>query len=154
MDMPQVNENHRRMSQLTGEWVGESVFTLPGIPDHPRANSRMKARVALGGFHLIVDWEQERDGKVDFEGHGVLGWDNRGQCYTMHWFDSMGFEHGAPAYGPWENDTLALTHETNHAGHSRQVYELGGDNVRFLLQKSQDGREWNTIMESKLRRRS
>jgi len=116
----------------------------------------MSARMALGGFHLILDWEQSRDGTVSFSGHGVLGWDERGTCYTMHWFDSMGVEHGAPHLGTWEGPadggTLTLTHETTHLGQSHQVYAVAGDELRFELLTSPDGREWQTFQRSRYRR--
>ena len=86
--MPVVTEEHKRMSRLAGSWVGEDALSpSPWLPQGAKAVGRMTARMALGGFHLIIDWTQERGGKVNFEGHGVLGWDPRGQCYTMHWFD-------------------------------------------------------------------
>jgi hypothetical protein len=101
----------------------------------------MVARMALGGFHLILDYREERDGRVNLEGHGVLGWDPRGKCYTMHWFDSMGVEHGAPAIGTWEGNVLSIAHETSHMGHSRQVYEIGRDEYRFRLESSRERAE-------------
>ena len=107
--------------------------------------------MALGGFHLILDWTQTRDGAVNFEGHGVLGWDPRGQCYTMHWFDSLGVEHGAPHFGSWDGDTLTLTHETTHLGHSRQVYRLAHGELQFSLLSSPDGREWQPVLRSRYR---
>ena len=88
---------------------------------------------------------------MTFEGHGVFGWDARGMCYPIHWFDSQGVEHGAPAFGTWE-ETVLHTHETTHMGHSRQVYDVEGDRCRFLLQYSRDGREWTTFLESAFRR--
>jgi hypothetical protein len=70
----------------------------------------------------------------------------------MHWFDSSGVEHGAPHLGTWEGNALALQHETSHMGHSRQVYEFGEGQYRFMLQASTDGRDWTTVMEGLYRR--
>ncbi len=148
-------EAHDRMSRLAGSWIGEDTLApSPWEPQGTRATGRMTARMALGGFHLIMDWTQERDGVVNFEGHGVVGWDPRGRCYTMHWFDSMGVEHGAPQLGTWEGATLTFTHETTHMGFSRQVYEIRDDEYRFRLEYSRDGRAWKPFMESLYRRQS
>ena len=153
MEMPKPTDEHRRLTRLAGTWEGEdTMHPSPFDPKGGKAKSRMTARMALGGFHLISDWQQERDGRVNFEGHGVFGWDARGKCYTIHWFDSHGVEHGAPAFGTWDGDVLTLTHETTHMGHSRQVYEVRGDTCRLQLQYSQDGRQWGTFLESQLRR--
>lgn len=81
--------------------------------------------MGLDGFFLLTDYEEERGGQVAFRGHGVYGWDQREQCYTMHWFDSMG--DGAPtlARGQWE----------------------GADRYQFRLEHSSDGKEWRPMME-------
>jgi hypothetical protein len=151
--MPQVTDAHRKMARLAGSWTGDdTLMPAPWLPSGAKAIGRMSARMALGGFHLIMDWTQERDGTVNFEGHGVLGWDPRGKCYTMHWFDSQGIEHGAPSFGTWEGDTLILTHETNHLGDSRQVYVVGDGEYRFRLENSADGKTWTTFMQSVYRR--
>ena len=154
MQMPTISEHHKKMTALEGTWAGDdTLMPSPWLPAGGQAAGTITARAALGGFHLIVDWTQERDGKLNFEGHGVLGWDPRGKCYTMHWFDCMGVEHAAPLLGTWEGNTLTLTHETSHMGHSRQVYVFGEDDFQFKLEQSQDGRVWNTFMEGIYRRR-
>ena len=116
-------------------------------PDAVRSRGR-RLRAARGGrgwrsagFSLIADYEQRRGGVVNFEGHGVYGWDPRGRRYTLHWFDSVGVEHGEPAFGAWDDDRLVLMHEITHTGYSRQLYEVSGDTFRFALATSTDGVE-------------
>lgn len=153
MDMPKPNAAHRRLKQLAGEWKGdETIHPSPLDPKGGKARAFYSASMALGDFHLIADYREERDGIGNFEGHGVYGWDERGKCYTMHWFDSMGFEHGAPALGTWEGNTLTLQHETTHLGLSRYVYEVAENELRLLIQNSPDGREWKTFLEGIYRR--
>jgi len=153
MEMPKPGAPHERMRQLAGTWRGEDrLHPSPWDATGATAEGRMTARMALGGFHLLIDWQQLRDGVVTFEGHGVLGWDPRGKCYTLHWFDSIGVEHGAPHLGTWDNDTLTLQHETSHMGHSRQVYRVGVDAYDFRLESSQDGKTWSTFMDGSYRR--
>ena len=136
------------MGQLAGKWVGEdTIVPGPWAPKGAKAIGRVTARTALGGFHLIVDWTQERDGRLTFEGHGVLGWDPRGKCYTLHWFDCMGVEHGAPLLGTWDGDTLTLTHETTHMGYSRQIYVIGEGEFRIKLETSEEAKKWSRFIE-------
>jgi len=138
---------------LAGTWLGEEH--MPPSPFDPQGSTavgRMSARMALDGFYLIADYEQERGGQVNFRGHGVYGWDARGQCYTMHWFDSIGIEHDAPGLGTWDGDTLMLVHETRHTGSSRYVYTVGDGIYALRLEHSPDGKQWLTILEGRYRR--
>jgi hypothetical protein len=153
MEMPKPGLEHERLARLAGDWVGEERL-LPSLwdPAGGTAVGRLNARIALDGFYLISDYEQERNGSVNFRGHGVYGWDVRGQCYTMHWFDSTGIEHDAPGLGSWEADTLTLVHETRHTGSTRYVYEVGDGSYRLRLEHSVDGKQWSTFMEGSYRR--
>lgn len=153
MEILKPTEEHRQLARLAGNWIGEEVMhPSPWDPKGGKAAGRMKARMDLGGFYLISDYEQERNGAVGFRGHGVIGWDPRGRCYTMHWFDSSGIEHGAPALGTWEDDKLVLQHEMTQFGYSRYVYEVGDGEYRLLLQNSRDGKQWATFLEGAYRR--
>ena len=67
------------------------------------------SRVALNGFALINDYEQERDGKISFSGHGVFTYDPKEDSYMLVWVDCM----GAPPEifkGQFEGDVLKLAH--------------------------------------------
>ena len=153
MEMPKPTQEHQRLAQLAGDWVGEEiVHPGPWNPQGAKATGRMQARIALDGFYLISDHEHEVDGRILFRGHGVWGWDARGKCYTMHWFDSSGIEHGAPALGTWEGNILTLQHETGHLGHSRYVYELRDAELYQRIEWSQDGSRWTAFLEGTYRR--
>ena len=153
MEMPRPGIEHQRLEKLAGAWGGtDTIHPTQWDPKGGTAIGRIVARAALKGFYLLLDWQQERGGQTVFEGHGVLGWDPRGKCYTMHWFDSSGIEHGAPALGNWEGSVLALTHETTHMGFSRQVYDVRDQELRFRLESSPDGRDWSTFISAVYKR--
>ena len=66
-----------------------------GCTPHPSirsgaATGRVRNRLALDGFAVVQDYEQERDGGIHFRGHGVFRWDPEERSYTLHWFDSLG----------------------------------------------------------------
>ena len=148
MHMPQPTAAHARLARLAGTWIGEE--RMPPSPFDPRggvAVGRTTARMALDGFYLIADYEQERAGRVNFRGHGVYGWDDRGQCYTMHWFDSLGVEHDAPGLGTWTDDTLTIQHETKHTGSTRYTYQVAEATYDLRLEHSPDGQTWTTVLE-------
>jgi hypothetical protein len=153
IEMPKPGEEHARLARLAGSWVGEEQMPpSPFVPHPVTATGRMTARMDLDGFYLIADYEQEQGGQVNFRGHGVYGWDPRGQCVTMHWFDSSGIEHDAPGLGSWDGDTLTIVHETRHTGSSRYVYRLGEGKYELRLEHSPDGTQWSTILEGRYQR--
>jgi hypothetical protein len=153
MQMPVPTEEHKRLAQLAGNWTGEEItHPTPWDPNKSRAVGRIRARIDLGGFFLITDNEHEKDGQVVFRGHGVYGYDPRGKCYTMHWFDSSGTEHGAPALGSWDGNTLTLQHETGHLGTTRYVYQVSDAELSLRIEHSPDGRNWTLFLEGRYRR--
>ena len=150
---PTTNEAHARLARLAGEWAGEErVFPSPWDAAGGTAQGRWQARMGLGGFYLIADYVHEREGAGQFLGHGLYGWDPRGRCHTLHWFDSTGVEHHAPAIGTWEGDVLTLQHELTDYGASRQTYTVHEDGFTFLLENSGDGKAWSPFLEGRYRR--
>lgn len=91
MEMPKPADAHRKLERVVGRWTGEEkLFPSPWDPKGGTASSRVENRLALDGFAIVQDYEQERNGKICFRGHGVLRWEAQQQCYEMYWFDSMG----------------------------------------------------------------
>jgi hypothetical protein len=146
-------DQHRKLEVFTGNWVGEEKI-YPSPWDGGPASGRMESRMALDGFFLITDYTEERGGTVSYRGHGVYGWDPQDQCYTMHWFDSMGGIAKIWAKGRWEGDVLTYQHQ-HERGHSRYVYTLqGSGQYHFKIESSQDGKAWMTFMEGTYRKKS
>ena len=79
MDMPKVTEHHQKLQTLVGEWKGEeTIHPSPWDPKGRKGTSATKARMDLGGFYLITDYDQfGPDGQQTYKGHGVYGWDPR-----------------------------------------------------------------------------
>ena len=156
MQMPQVQDQHRKLQALVGKWVGEEkLHPSPWDPKGGPAVAKVESRLSVGGFFLITDYTQERDGKVSYEGHGVYGWDGREHCYTMHWFDSMGGGScsALPAKGTWEGNTLTFQQQSE-MGHGRYIYVFEGDGrYSFRIEQSQDGKQWMTFMDSRYTRK-
>jgi hypothetical protein len=147
--MPQVTDHHRKLEAFAGRWSGEeTIHPSPWDPKGGKARGIINARLDLGGFFLIEDYLQERDGRTAYRGHGVIGWNAADKCYVMHWFDSMGDVGPQPARGTLQGDTLAFQHD-NPANRSRYVYRfLGPGRIGFKIENSSDGREWNTFIEA------
>lgn len=152
MDMPTPTAEHKLLSRLAGSWAGPDVIhPSRWDPEGGRATSRHRGRIALGGFYLLLDSEQERGGVVSYEAHGVFGWDARGRCYTMRWFDNVGVDPGAPAIGGLDGDALTFTHEQRPFGYSRYVFTIGTDEWRLRIENSTDGTEWAPFLDGTYR---
>ncbi len=152
MEMPKPTEAHRKMAALAGRWAGqERMHPSPLDPKGGAAVGRADNRMALDGFALLHDYVQERNGVASFNGHGVLTFDAREQCYVMHWWDSMGF--GANVFkGTFAGDTLSMTRREAQ-GHSRVAWEFPDSKTyRFRMEFSPDGNQWKPLMEGEYTR--
>ena len=147
MELPQKGPEHEELARLVGEWKGrERMLPSPWSPTEQERNSQISARM-LEGFFLISDYEQrDADGQVCFRGHGVYGWDPRGELYTMYWVDSMGGP-GGRAEGRLEGDVLTFEN-SSPMGHHRYRYTFeGSDAYTFEMAMSADGSNWHQLME-------
>jgi hypothetical protein len=145
MQMP--GAQHEKLASLVGEWVGEEILhPSPWSAETRRALGKFSMRMAVDGLFLINDYEEQRDGRAVFRGHGVYGWDGKRERYTMFWFDSMG---GSPneTLGVWSGDSLVFTNQSEQ-GHGRYVYTVkDADHIGFRIDTSSDGNTWNCLME-------
>jgi hypothetical protein len=153
MQMPTVQEEHRKLEKLAGKWKGEEkIHPSPWDAQGGTATARVESRVDLDGFAVLTDYVEERNGQVSYRGHGVFGYDAEQKMYTMHWFDSMGGGgYRLPALGKWEGNTLFFQNETP-MGHSRYTYVFEGAGYTFRIDASQDGKQWTPFMEGRYTR--
>jgi hypothetical protein len=147
MTMPKLTQGHRELERLVGTWHGEErLYPSPFAPQGGAAVGRVRNRVVLDGFALVQEYEQEREGTVNFRGHGVFRWDPGEQVYTLHWFDSMGMSP-SEFRGTLEGDVLTLT-STGAQGMVRAVWDLpGGERYTYRRQISPEGVNWFPLME-------
>lgn len=146
MTMPKVTEAHRRLERLVGTWQGEErLYPSPFDPQGGAAIGRARNRLALDGFAVVQDYEQERDGAVNYRGHGVFRWDDRDRSYVLHWLDSMGMPPNE-FRGTLDGDVLTLTSHSPQ-GVVRATWELGQDRYNYRMQVSPDGSNWFPFME-------
>ena len=147
MEMPKPTAAHRRLDKLVGRWAGEEkIHPSPFDPNGGTAMARLENRPALDGFAVVQDYEQEKNGKSNFRGHGVLRYEATQQCYEMYWFDSMGM---APNVfrGNFDGEVLTLACKDSQ-GHSRAIFDLSQKGqYKFRMEISPDGSQWFPFME-------
>ena len=152
MDMPKPSPGHLLLEKLAGFWEGEeTMHPSQWDPKGGVAIGRNKHVVALGGFALFADYEQERDGAITFSGHGVYTYDPKEDRFTLHWFDSL----GSPPevfVGRFEGDILTLSHG-GPGMHARMTYDLSHPGtMRGKMEMAKDGKDWKVLFEATYRR--
>jgi len=154
MEMPKPGIAHERLARLAGTWHGEEkMFPSPWDPEGGTAQATTHARVGLGGFAVITDYEQQRGGRVTFSGHGVWTVDAEDRSCALHWFDCMGM--GSEVFrGDWTGDVLTVR-SRNAMGHARLTYDVSREkSLRVRMETSGDGKAWQPMFEGAYTRRS
>jgi hypothetical protein len=156
MDMPKPTEEHKRLAAtLAGNWIGpERIHPSPWDPTGGTARATIQSRVACDGFCVVTDYVQERDGRVNYTGHGVTGFDARHRRYLQHWSDSVTGVPGEAKPGVWEGDTLTF-HGAGPEGRVRYVYHfIAPDVYEYRIETSRDGVVWAPAIEARYTRTS
>ena len=151
MDMPRPNEHHQAMSRLAGTWDGEDVMhPTPWEPQGSTTPARSVNRMAVDGFVLLRDYQQMRDGKATFSGHGVHSYDPQEGCHVLHWFDSFGM---APNIfkGHFSDNILTMISEESGDDAPRRIrltYDLATPGkLTSKLEVSLDGENWSAFLD-------
>jgi len=152
--MPQLNEHHRKLHELAGNWVGEEMLSPSPFGPGGAAIGRFTMRPDVDGFFIVQDYVEEKDGRVVYRGHGILGWDEQHKSYAWYWVDSMASVPAAPSRGHWEGNTLMFEHAPVGDQRGRYTYTfLAPDRMRFEIENSRDGaKTWTKFMEGVYRR--
>jgi hypothetical protein len=152
MDMPKPSAGHRRLELLAGTWEGaETMYSSQWDPEGGTAAGRSENRMALGGFALIHDYEQKRDGATTFTGHGIFTFDPKQELYSLHWFDSMGSPPEVFT-GGFTGDVLTLGHGAPPF-HVRLTWDMSNpDLMAAKMEMSKDGTTWKKMFEAEYRR--
>jgi hypothetical protein len=147
-EMPKPTEAHRKLDCFAGHWTGqERMFPSPWDPQGSTAVGRCNNRVAVDGFVIVHDYEQEREGAINFHGHGVFTYGTAEKSYVLYWWDSMGMATNV-FKGNFEGNTLRMLCQEAH-GISRGTWDfLDASHYRFRMEMSTDGQKWMTLIEA------
>lgn len=109
-------------------------------------------RVDLGGFVLITDYEQHKDGQTTYRGHGVYTVDPASTEVVLHWFDQMSGQR-EEFRGTWNGDQLTLQSK-NQMGFMRLQYDLSTEGRLVTRgEMSADGENWKAMFDGEHERR-
>src|SRR5436190_23457498 len=100
MDMSKLNENHKLLIDLDGNWNYTIKFWMNPDPNAPPQQSKGTAtrKSVMGGRYVMMDVSGKmqmpgEDGKMkdmQFKGMGVEGYDNVKKKFVASWMDTMG----------------------------------------------------------------
>jgi hypothetical protein len=100
MEMSKLNENHKLLSSLDGNWNYTIKFWMNPDPNAPPQESKGTAtrKSVMGGRYVMMDVTGKmqmpgEDGKmkdVQFKGMGLEGYDNVKKKFVGSWIDNMG----------------------------------------------------------------
>ncbi|TCO43395.1 uncharacterized protein DUF1579 [Dokdonella fugitiva] len=140
MDMPGPGPDHGRLARFVGAWSGEERLSPSPWGPGGCASGRFEFRVGVDGMALLQDYEEEKDGRVAFRGHGVFIVDPLTQGIAWWWFDSLGFAPEPPARGRWDGDILRMEKHTPR-GAARYTFALGDDAFVFRIENRFAGQD-------------
>ena len=151
--MPMLTGHHRQLHRFAGRWAGEETIAATPWIAGGEAEARVEMHVGLGGFYVLQNYRQLRDGEERLSAHALLTWNAEADCVAMFWFDSIGHVPETPATGEWHGDTLVLT-RSSRRGVARHTYELIGDNeYRVRLDfKTGEPESWMPVSSAVMRR--
>jgi hypothetical protein len=152
MDMPRPGAEHQRLfSRLHGHWSGAEQLAPSPWGEGGAATGRTHCRIGLDGMALIQEYEEEKDGRASFHGHGIFLIEPGTGDVLWWWFDSMGFPP-EPARGRWDGETLLFEKKTPR-GEARYRYEFGPDRYRFVIENRFPGQsDFTEFMRGDYRR--
>lgn len=155
MEMPAVGPEQKRLTELaTGTWRGEEkLYPSDWDPKGGAAYGTWVVHGSLDGFALVVDYIEERDGKIVYRGHGLHGWDADEKCFLAYWFDNIGIMPKAPAKGHLDGNRYSYSSDDGPLGRTKMTYEWKNDTFEFRIDKSKDqGKSWSPMHEGRYTR--
>lgn len=152
MNLPAPTEFHRKLLAFVGDWGGEEeLHDDMRWAARGRLAGRSTVRAALEGLAVVADYEQSRNGRVVFRGHGLVTYDTERASYVLHWFGGTGGRI-LTLNGDFNGDvlTLAMAAPPNRFRLSCDVVEAG--QLRSRLETSDDGKDWRLLFQGTYRR--
>lgn len=152
MEMPKPSAGHQKLEKLAGRWEGEeTMYPSQWDPKGGTATGRTTSRMALDGFALIGEYEQERNGIITFSGHSVFTFDAHENLYSLHWFDCLGTPPELFT-GRFDGDVLTVSHG-GPGMHARLTYDISdAQHLASKMEMSEDGNNWKTLFDGRYHR--
>jgi len=142
---------HQMMAKWNGDWNEEVTFWMtPGAP--PTKNTSTCTNTMIMGNRYQETRHTSVMNGMQFEGRGILGYDNAKKVFTSTWIDNMGTGI-MTLEGKWDdkNKTIHFTGTsidpmTGKNENIREEFKLVDDNNQIMeMYMSQDGKEYKSM---------
>lgn len=136
MEMSKLNENHKLLSSLDGNWDYKIKFWMNPDPNaKPQESKGIATRKSImGGRYVTMDVtgqmqmpdEKGKMKEVTFKGMGIEGYDNVKKKFVASWVDNMGtgIESTEGTYDPSTNSLTYTAEIEMMPGMKTQVREV------------------------------
>ena len=161
MEMSKLNENHKLLSSLDGNWDYTIKFWMNPDPNAKPQESKGTAtrKSIMGGRYVMMDVSGKmqmpgEDGKmkdITFKGMGMEGYDNVKKKFVASWIDSMGtgIEFSEGTYDPATKSFTYTSEMEPVPGMKTSIREVIkiADNSHMMLEwyENQGGQEKKTM---------
>lgn len=120
------NENHKLLEKMAGNWDAEVTFVF-NPEEKPEVNQMtVKREMVLGGRFLFESYELKM-GRMQHEGRGYIGYDNKSKRYQMIHMESMNTRLEVTD-GDWDAKTSSLAFSFGE-----KEMEWGGQKMKFTM---------------------
>jgi hypothetical protein len=150
MELAAPGKPHQEMAMFEGAWDAETTaWMVPGAePVKSQAVSMNK--VILGGRYLVQEYKGQMMG-MDFEGFGLMAYDNYAEKFTSIWIDNMS-TMVMTMTGTAEGDAVTMTGtmpdiQTGGTTTLRSVQKMVDENTFFfeMFSSGPDGKEFKNM---------
>jgi len=161
VEMSKLNENHKLLSSLDGNWTFAIKMWMNPDPNAPPQESKGTAtrKSIMGGRYVMMDVTGKmqmpgEDGKMkdaQFKGIGLEGYDNVKKKFVASWVDNMGtgIEFSEGTYDPATKSFIYTMEMEPMPGMKSQVREVIkiADNNHMMLDwyENHGGQEKKTM---------
>jgi hypothetical protein len=161
MEMSKLNENHKLLSSLDGNWNFSIKMWMNPDPSAPPQESKGTAtrKSVMGGRYVMMDVTGKMlmpgaDGKMkdmQFKGMGLEGYDNVKKKFVASWVDNMGtgIEFSEGTYDPATKSftyTMEMEPMPGMKSQVREVIKIADNNHMMLdWYENQGGGEKKTM---------
>ena len=150
MEMPKPGPEHKKLDQFAGSWTLDGDMKPGPMGPGGKMTESEKCEWMEGGFFLVC--------RTDFKsamgngtGLSILGYSPDDKSYTYREFNSWGeFDDSK---GSVDGDTWTWTSDEKMGGMAMKgrftMKITSSTTYNFTFEMSQDGKQWNTVMDGR-----
>jgi Protein of unknown function (DUF1579) len=151
MEAPKPGPEHKKLDMFVGSWTLTGDMKPGPMGPGGKMTENETCAWMEGNFFLECHAKYESASMGNGTGVAYMGYSPDEKAYTYREFNSMGqFED---ARGNWSGDTITWTSDEHMGGMTAKgrftMTNVTPTSYNFKYEMSQDGNNWNSMMEGK-----